>query len=71
MRDWLKNLREDRKMTQKDVASKLGISESYYCSIERGERQKKMDMFVITGLALAFDVPVTEIAEKEAGYLVP
>lgn len=66
---WLKNLREERKMTQKEVASKLGISESYYCSIERGERQKKMDMFVITGLAVAFNVQVTEIAKMEAAYI--
>ena len=39
MRDWLKNLRIEKKLTMKELASKLGISESYYCAIENGERQ--------------------------------
>ena len=68
MREWLKNLRSEKRMTMKDVGAKLGISESYYCAIENGERQKKMDMMVVSGLAAAFEVPVADIVRMECEY---
>lgn len=68
MRDWLKNLRSEKKMTMKEVGKHLGISESYYCAIENGERQKKMDMMVVSGLASAFGVSVADIARLECEH---
>ena len=68
MREWLKNLRTEKKMTMKETGAKLGISESYCCAIENGERQKKMDMMVVSGLASAFGVPVAEIVRMECEY---
>ena len=65
MRDWMKNLRDERHLTMKDVSQKLGISESYYCAIENGSRQKKMDMVLISGLASIFEVPLSAIFEYE------
>lgn len=72
MREWLKNLRIEKKMTMKDAGEKLGISESYYCAIENGERQKKMDMMLAAGISTVFNVPIAEIVrmEEEAGHLV-
>lgn len=52
----------------KDMSKLLGISESYYCCIENGERQKKMDVTRIIGLSAALGIPVTEIIRKETEY---
>lgn len=67
MREWLRKLRNEKKMTMKEIATKLGISESYYCAIENGDRQKKMDMIVASGLAAAFGVSVATIVALEQG----
>ena len=69
MREWLKNSRSDKGMTMKELGKKLGVSESYYCSIEAGTRQKKMDITLISGLAVALDLPVAEIVKMESSYL--
>ena len=69
MRGWLKELREKNNLTMKEMGEKLSISESYYCAIENGTRQKKMDVTLITGLSLALDVPMTQILELEARHL--
>lgn len=65
MRLWLKNARETRGMTMKMLADKLNISESYYCSIENGTRQKNMDVSLVSKLSVAFDMPIVEIVECE------
>jgi len=38
MRDWLVCLRKARGLTQKEVAKRSRISQSYYSMIENGER---------------------------------
>ena len=65
MREWLKNLRLERNMTQQQVAAKMGVSDSYYSFIESGERQKKMDIVVIAKLAEIFGLSIQEIADLE------
>ena len=66
MRAWLRELRMERGLTMKAVADKLGISESYYCEIENGNRQKKMDLMLASGLSVILGIPVAEIVKKEA-----
>lgn len=68
MREWLKNLRQERGMTQQQVAKKMGLSTSYYSFIETGFRQKKMDIVVIAKLAEVFDISIQEIADLETAY---
>lgn len=65
MREWLKDARTKAGLTMKEVGEKLGISESYYCAIEKGERQKKMDMLVASGLSAVLDIPISEIVQME------
>ncbi|MFY0742125.1 helix-turn-helix transcriptional regulator [Solibacillus silvestris] len=38
MRDWLKIIREEKGLTQENVANMVGISRSTYGHIESGER---------------------------------
>lgn len=65
MRKWLKTLRVEKGRTMKEMGDKLHISESYYCAIENGDRQKKMDVTLAAGLAEAFGVPIARIIELD------
>lgn len=65
MRKYLKELRECAEMTQDEIANKLGVSRSYYVRIERGERQKDIDLSLAAKLAEIFGVSVEWIIEQE------
>lgn len=65
MRDWLKKLRDDIGMSQRNVADKIGISQQYYALIENGERQKKIDIELAQKLADIFGVTLEFICEHE------
>ena len=69
MREWLRNSRVEKGLTMKELGTRLGISESYYCSTESGTRQKKLDMALVAALAVALDMPVAVIAQNECEYL--
>ena len=65
MRTYLVNLRSQRNESQQDVADALGISRQYYAMIESGERQKRMDIVLLSAIAKHFEVPVYEIVAHE------
>lgn len=65
MREYLKKLRKQHNLSQQEVASALGISRQYYSLIEDGERQKKMDVTLVTSLAKVFSVSAEEILNNE------
>lgn len=65
MRNYLATLRKEKNFTQKQVADKLDISESYYNQIENGERQKRMDITIIDRLAKVLDISVSDIIRYE------
>lgn len=65
MRSWLKAVRKEKRMTLSDVAAALGISESYYCLIENNERQKRMDISLVSKLSAVLEIPITKIVQLE------
>lgn len=65
MREYLISLRTEKGLTQKQIAQKLNISESYYNQIEKGERQKKMDITLLNRLSLALEIPITVLINYE------
>ena len=65
MREWLRSMRIEKNFTMKEMGERLNISESYYCAIENGDRQKKMDITLAYGLAEIFSVPIAEIVARE------
>ena len=65
MRTWLLDLRKSKGLTQLEVADMLGITGAYYSYIEKGDRQKKMDLDIAAKLSVAFDVPLEKIIELE------
>lgn len=65
MREWLRNLRIEKGLTMKDMGEFLHISESYYCAIENGDRQRKMDTLLVAGLSEVLDVPIAHIVDLD------
>jgi transcriptional regulator with XRE-family HTH domain len=66
MREYLVNLRKERNESQQDVADAIGITRQYYAMIEAGQRQKKLDVMMITLLSNHFGISVTEIIAQES-----
>lgn len=65
MREWLKNIRLRKKLSQQNVADELGITQQYYNLIENGERQAKMTIETAQKLAKVLDVPLELILKYE------
>lgn len=65
MRDWLKEKRTEKGLTMAQISKQLDITEAYYCMIENGERQKKMDVVLANKLSLILGIPVNKIVELE------
>ncbi len=65
MRTWLKEKRESFGLTMAQLAEKLDISESYYCMIENGNRQQKMDIALVSKLSVILKMSLVEIADAE------
>lgn len=66
MRSWLKELRENRGLTQQNVADLLGITKQYYQMIEACERQRKMDIALLTKLSEIFQISLIKLVELES-----
>ncbi len=65
MRAYLKKSRNSRNLTQQEIANSLGISLSYYCLIESGERQKDMNLLMASKLSKVLNVPLESIVQEE------
>lgn len=65
MRDWLKEKRVEKNLTQDQMSEQLGISLSYYNLIENGERQKKMDLSIANQLSVILGMTLKQIIELE------
>ncbi|MBQ1349442.1 MAG: helix-turn-helix transcriptional regulator [Ruminococcus sp.] len=65
MRDWLKEKRTEKGMTMAEMAKRLDLSESYYSKIESGDRQRKMDIRLVSKLCKILDISIEEIIAKE------
>jgi len=65
MRTWLEDLRNKKGFTMKQMGEALDISESYYCHIENGVRQKDMDITLVSKLSSVLSISISEIFEFE------
>ena len=65
MRDWLKEARLKQRLTQKQMADALGITEAYYYLIESGRRQKNMDVSLAIKIGNTLGISIEEIITKE------
>ena len=62
---WLRNKREEFKLTQQQMADKLGITQQYYSLIENGGRRTDMDIPLLKRLSEIFGMTVEEIINEE------
>ena len=58
----LKTLRQKRKMTQQDIANKLGITQATYNGYEKGKHQPSIDM--LKKIAEIFDTSIDIIVDR-------
>lgn len=65
MRQYLKELREEKGLTQQEVAEQMGIGQSYYSDIELAVKQTDMSLSTIQKLCKVFGLPVERIVEEE------
>lgn len=65
MRNWLKELRKERGMSQAETASALGIAPNYLSMIENGLRQKKMSLELAQKISNLFNVPMDIVLSNE------
>lgn len=65
MREWLRAEREKRDLTLSEMAEKLDISTAYYCYIEKGERQRSLDLSIASKISDIFDIAIEQIVKYE------
>lgn len=68
MRKYLKDARTESKLTQLELAKRLGISQNYYCDIENGVRQKDLKNSIVMDLSKVLNVSVETILKEEEKF---
>ena len=61
----IREARREAGMTQKELADAIGVTEAYYCMIEGGDRQKKLDLTLALRLGNVLGLPIDEVAKFE------
>lgn len=65
LRVWLKELRLSKKLTQEELSSRLGITQTMYSKIENGDRQQDMNLSIASAIAKVFKISLKRINECE------
>lgn len=61
MRQWLREIRKSQRYSQREVAEMAGISQSYFCFIEQGSKDVKVETAM--KIAKALDFPWVRLYE--------
>lgn len=64
MRQWLREIRKSQRYSQREIAEKAGISQSYFCFIEKGG--KNVNVETAMKIAKALDFPWTRFYEDKS-----
>ncbi len=67
-REYLKLLRNNQNVTQKDIAALCGMSKSAYCMIENGVLERDMKFSTLEKLAVAYHLTPEQILHLEQDY---
>ena len=68
MRMYLKEMRLKKGESQRSIAKKAGIGQTYYGYIENGERQRDISLDLLQKLSQALEVPLNDLIQKELEY---
>ena len=69
MRTWLRELRKEVGLRQKDIARELGMTEPFFCLIENGKRKRALDVDTLVKIAQITKKDPMELLRKELDYL--
>ena len=64
-REYLIAYRKEHGLKSSDMAKRLDLSESYYSQIEKGNRQKKMDIALVALISNVTGMSMQEVIEYE------
>lgn len=70
LRTYLKKIREDKNLTQVQLAEKIGISQNYYSQIENGLRQESIKLELLQKLSEALDVTLDLLIREEMKFKI-
>ena len=65
MREYLKNIRVKKSVTQEEVAFALNMSQNHYSQIENGIKQRDMNLSLLIKLSDYFEVDLGYLIEQE------
>ncbi len=65
MREWLKEIRKKKGLSQYQVARQAKLSQSYYAGIETGDRGHKLPVHTAKKIAKALDFNWTKFYEDD------
>lgn len=68
VREYLKDARTKKGLTQAEVGVKMDIGASTYTMVELGERQKDLNLSWIVKLSDIFEMPINLIIAEEKKY---
>lgn len=61
----VRGLREEKGLTQEDLASRVKLHDSYICLVERGRRNPTWE--TVRKIAKALDTPLSQLARRVEG----
>lgn len=65
MREFLRDLRKERKLSQDEIAKRMGLTQSFYSMIETGERVERMSLETAMKLANELGIDSGDFIERE------
>lgn len=65
MREFLRDLRKESKLSQDDIAKRMGLTQSFYSMIETGERVERMNLDMAIKLANTLGIDSGEFIKHE------
>ena len=65
MRIWLQDARVKAGLTQQETANRLHLTRQYYTMIEKGQRQKSLDILLAKKISELFNLTLEQIAEYD------
>lgn len=65
MREYLRDLRKERGLSQDEISKRMGLTQSFYSMIETGERVERMNLDMAIKLANTLGIDSGEFIKHE------
>ena len=65
MREYLRDLRKERGLSQDEISKRMGLTQSFYSMIETGERIERMNLDTAVKIANAMGIEQGKFIERE------